>query len=78
MEVNVVRWRERVIDVELPNAVVLEVVETDPGLKGDTATGGSKVAKLETGASIMVPLFVSVGDRVKIDTREDTYLGREN
>ena len=78
MEVNVVRWRERVIDVELPNAVVLEVVETDPGLKGDTATGGSKVAKLETGASIMVPLFVSIGDRVKIDTREDTYLGREN
>lgn len=78
MEVNVVRWGERVIDVELPNTVVLEVIETDPGLKGDTATGGSKAAKVETGASINVPLFVNIGDRIKIDTREDTYLGREN
>lgn len=78
MEVNVVRWGEKIIEVELPNTVVLEVIETDPGLKGDTATGGSKTAKVETGASIMVPLFVNIGDRVKIDTREDTYLGREN
>ncbi len=78
MEVNVVRWGERIIEVELPNTVVLEVVETDPGLRGDTATGGNKTAKVETGASVMVPLFVNVGDRVKIDTREDTYLGREN
>lgn len=78
MEVNVVRWGDRVIDVELPNTVVLEVIETDPGLKGDTATGGSKAAKVETGASINVPLFVNIGDRIKIDTREDTYLGREN
>jgi elongation factor P len=54
------------------------VIETDPGLKGDTATGGSKSAKVETGASINVPLFVNIGDRIKIDTREDTYLGREN
>lgn len=64
--------------MELPNAVVLEVIETDPGLRGDTATGGNKTAKVETGASVMVPLFVNVGDRIKIDTREDTYLGREN
>ena len=78
MEVNVVRWREKVIDVELANTVVLEVIETDPGLKGDTATGGTKTAKVETGASINVPLFVNIGDRIKIDTREDTYLGREN
>jgi elongation factor P len=78
MEVNVVRWGDKIIEVELPNSIVLEVIETDPGLKGDTATGGSKAAKVETGATINVPLFVNVGDRVKIDTREDTYLGREN
>ncbi len=77
MEVNVVTWGDQVLEVELPNSVVLEVVETDPGLKGDTATGGSKPAKVSTGAQIMVPLFVNVGDRIKIDTREDKYLGRE-
>jgi elongation factor P len=77
MEVNVVFWNEQVLEVELPNSVVLEVVETDPGVKGDTATGGTKPAKLETGAQVMVPLFISVGERVKIDTRNDSYLGRE-
>jgi elongation factor P len=78
MEVNVVRWGAQVIDVELPNTVVLEVTQTDPGLRGDTATGGSKPAIVETGAQIMVPLFVNLGDRIKIDTRDDSYLGREN
>ena len=77
MEANVVRWNEQVLDVELPNSVVLEVIETDPGVKGDTATGGSKPAKLETGASVMVPLFIAQGERIRIDTREDKYLGRE-
>jgi elongation factor P len=77
MEVNVVRWNEQVLEVELPNSVVLEVVEADPGVKGDTATGGTKPAILETGAQVMVPLFISVGERVKVDTRNDTYLGRE-
>jgi elongation factor P len=62
----------------LPNTVVLEIIETDPGVRGDTATGGTKPAKVETGATISVPLFVNVGDRVKIDTRDDSYLGREN
>ncbi|MBD1871795.1 elongation factor P [Oculatella sp. FACHB-28] len=78
MEVNVVRWGEQVIEVELPNSVVLEVTETDPGVKGDTATGGTKPAIVETGAQVMVPLFISIGERIKIDTRNDTYLGREN
>jgi elongation factor P len=78
MEVAVVRWKEKVIDVELPNTVVLEIIETDPGVRGDTATGGSKPAKVETGATVMVPLFINVGERIKIDTREDSYLGREN
>ncbi|MBD2183744.1 elongation factor P [Aerosakkonema funiforme] len=77
MEVNVIRWGEQVLEVELPNAVVLEVTQTDPGVKGDTATGGSKPAIVETGAQVMVPLFISVGERIRIDTRTDSYLGRE-
>ncbi|MBG0744209.1 elongation factor P [Cylindrospermopsis raciborskii LB2897] len=81
MEVNVTFWvkqeEKQVLEVELPNSVVLEVVETDPGVKGDTATGGTKPATLETGAIVMVPLFISKGERIKIDTREDKYLGRE-
>jgi elongation factor P len=76
MEVNVVRWGEQVLEVELPNSVVLEVTQTDPGVKGDTATGGSKPAIVETGAQIMVPLFISTGEKIKIDTRNDSYLGR--
>ncbi|ADI63233.1 elongation factor P [Trichormus azollae] len=77
MEANVIRWGEQVLEVELPNSVVLEVVQTDPGIKGDTATGGTKPAIVETGATIMVPLFITQGERIKIDTREDKYLGRE-
>lgn len=77
MEVSVVRWGEQVIEVELPNSVVLEVTETDPGVKGDTATGGTKPAIVETGAQVMVPLFISIGERIKVDTRNDNYLGRE-
>ena len=64
------------IDVELPTAVELEVTETDPGFRGDTATGGSKPAKLETGLSVTVPLFISIGDRIKVDTRTGEYLER--
>lgn len=78
MEVNVVKWGEQVMEVELPNSVVLEVTQADPGVKGDTATGGTKPAIVETGAQVMVPLFISVGEKIKVDTRTDTYLGREN
>lgn len=77
MEVSVVRWNDQILEVELPNSVVLEVTETDPGVKGDTATGGTKPATVETGAQVMVPLFISTGEKIKIDTRNDTYLGRE-
>lgn len=77
MEVNVVRWGEQVLEVELPNSVTLEIIETDPGVKGDTASGGSKPAIVETGAQIMVPLFIGKGEKIRIDTRNDTYLGRE-
>jgi len=77
MEVSVVRWNEQILEVELPTSVVLEVTETDPGVKGDTATGGTKPAIVETGAQVMVPLFISIGERIKVDTRNDSYLGRE-
>lgn len=77
MEVNILFWNDQVLEVELPNSVVLEVTQTDPGVKGDTATGGTKPAIVETGAQIMVPLFISTGERIKIDTRNDSYLGRE-
>ena len=78
MEVNVVSWNGKVLEVELPISVSLKVTETDPGVKGDTASGGTKPAILETGAQVMVPLFISVGEMIKVDTRNDSYLGREN
>ncbi len=65
-----------VLSVELPFFVELEVTETDPGVRGDTAQGGTKPATLETGATIQVPLFVEIGDVVKVDRREDKYLTR--
>jgi elongation factor P len=78
MEVNVVIWGKQVLEVELPNSVTYEVIQTDPGLKGDSATGSSKPAIIETGAQVMVPLFISIGEKIKVDTRTDTYLGRDN
>ena len=69
-------YGDEVIGVELPVAVALEVVETEPGFKGDTATAGTKAAKLETGITIQVPLFVNNGDVVKVDTRSGSYLER--
>ncbi|MFA1548040.1 elongation factor P [Actinomadura chokoriensis] len=62
--------------VELPAAVVLEITETEPGLQGDRSTGGSKPATVETGAQIQVPLFITTGEKVKVDTRSGDYLGR--
>ncbi len=64
------------ISVTPPNFVELEVVETDPGLRGDTAQGGTKPAKLETGAVVKVPLFLEEGEVVKVDTRSGEYMGR--
>ncbi|MFN9629765.1 MAG: elongation factor P [Cyanobacteriota bacterium] len=78
MEVTVVTYNGKPLEVELPNSVVLSVTQTDPGVKGDTATGGTKPAILETGAQVMVPLFISIGDKIKVDTRSDSYLGRES
>jgi elongation factor P len=64
------------IGVELPNSVELTVTDTDPGLRGDTASGGTKPATLETGAVVQVPLFVSIGDVIRVDTRTGQYLER--
>jgi elongation factor P len=64
--------------VELPASVVLEITHTEPGLQGDRSTGGTKPATLETGAQINVPLFLETGTRVKVDTRDGSYLGRVN
>jgi elongation factor P len=66
----------RVIGVELPIAVELEVTYTEPGFRGDTATGGTKPATVETGASVDVPLFVNTGERIRIDTRTGRYMER--
>jgi elongation factor P len=67
---------EKPLSVELPFFVELEVVETEPGVKGDTAQGGTKPAKLETGAVVQVPLFIDIGDVIKVDRRENKYLER--
>ncbi len=66
----------RVLYVELPASVELLITETEPGLQGDRSTGGTKPATLETGHAIQVPLFLSTGDKVKVDTRDSSYLGR--
>lgn len=68
----------KVIMVDLPSFVELEVAKTDPGVRGDTAQGGSKPATLETGAEIQVPLFIEEGDVLRVDRREDKYLERVN
>ncbi len=64
--------------VELPTSIEAVISQTDPGLQGDRSTGGTKPATLETGAEIQVPLFVSTGEKVKVDTRDGRYLGRVN
>ncbi|MCD7813154.1 MAG: elongation factor P [Lachnospiraceae bacterium] len=74
--VKVCSHNGNVFAVEPPLFVELEVTETEPGLKGDTATGASKPATVETGATVYVPLFVNTGDRLKIDTRTGEYLSR--
>jgi elongation factor P len=76
MECHVMIYEGQAIGVELPNTVVLTVVETEPGIKGDTAQGGSKKAVMETGAVVNVPLFIEVGEKLIIDTRSGEYVSR--
>ncbi|HUP92605.1 MAG TPA: elongation factor P, partial [Solimonas sp.] len=74
--VRIMFWNGVPLSVTAPNTVELAIVETDPGLRGDTATGGTKSAKLETGAVVRVPLFIQQGEKIKVDTRTGEYLSR--
>jgi elongation factor P len=74
--VKILSFKGNVFGIEPPTFVELEVIQTDPGFKGDTAQGASKPATLETGATIKVPLFVNQGDRIKVDTRSGEYMER--
>lgn len=74
--IDLLNYQDSPVDVELPVTVNLKVAQTDPGHKGDTATGGSKPATLETGLTVTVPLFINEGDTVKVDTRTGEYLER--
>ncbi len=76
MEVKVVVYESRILGVEIPNTVELTVVKTDPGIRGDTATGGSKPATMDTGYVVKVPLFINEGDVLRIDTRSGDYIER--
>lgn len=73
---KILSYKDNVFGIEPPMFVELEITETEPGFKGDTATGASKPATLETGAQVKVPLFINVGDKIRIDTRTGEYLER--
>lgn len=76
MEVNITQFGNETLGVELPNTVTLKVTETEPGIKGDTASGGSKPATMETGLVIQVPFFVNADDELIINTTDGTYISR--
>jgi elongation factor P len=69
-------WNGKLLNIELPQTMEFVVKQTDPGVRGDTATGGSKPASLETGATVTVPLFVNEGESIRVDTRSGTYIER--
>jgi len=74
LNLEILTYKGETVNIELPAAVELQVIETEPGFKGDTATGGNKPAKLETGITIQVPLFITMGDIIKVNTRTREYL----
>lgn len=76
MEVHIIQFQGEVLGVDLPITVELEVTETEPGIKGDTASGGSKPATVETGLTVQVPFFINVGDKLVINTEEAEYVSR--
>lgn len=76
MEVNIMMYGSEVLGVDLPNTVELEVKETEPGIKGDTASGGSKPATMETGLVVQVPFFINEGDKLVINTADGSYVSR--
>ncbi len=76
MNIQLLRNGDEIVQIEMPTFVELAIAQTDPGFKGDTVSGATKPAKLETGAVVQVPLFLETGDMVKVDTRTDTYIER--
>lgn len=76
LEVSLFFFRDKFIKASLPNFIEFEIKETEPGIKGDTAKSGTKPAKIETGAIVQVPLFINVGDWIKLDTRSGSYVER--
>ncbi|GIP41779.1 elongation factor P [Paenibacillus sp. J45TS6] len=76
MNVNIISYKGEILGINLPNSVELKVIETEPGIKGNTATGATKNAKVETGLNVQVPLFINEGDVLIIDTREGKYSSR--
>lgn len=76
MELNIIMYESEILGVELPNQVELKVTQTEPGIRGDTSSGGSKTATLETGTVVTVPLFVNEGDVLVINTQEGSYVSR--
>jgi elongation factor P len=74
--VQLVQWKAQLLNIELPNTMEFVVAQTDPGIRGDTAQGGSKPATLETGAVVTVPLFVNEGEMIRVDTRTGQYVER--
>ena len=77
MELKMLLYKGAPLDVDLPASVVLEIKDTEPGVKGDTVSGATKQAVVETGITVLVPLFINTGDKIKVDTRTGGYIGRE-
>lgn len=76
--VTLLTFNDKIIGLEMPNSAVLKITETEPGIRGDTATSALKAATLETGTITQVPLFINIGDSIKVDTRTGQYLARAN
>ncbi|GAB6990429.1 elongation factor P [Paenibacillus pini] len=76
MNVNIISYKGEILGINLPTSVELKVIETEPGIKGNTATGATKNAKVETGLNVQVPLFINEDDSLLIDTREGKYISR--
>lgn len=76
LEVTAYYYKDEVVNISLPNFIQVEIIHTEPGVKGDTAKSGTKPAKIETGAIVQVPLFINIADKIKVDTRTGEYVER--
>ena len=76
LEVNAYFYKDETLTINLPNFIEVKIIHTEPGIKGDTAKSGTKPAKIETGATLQVPLFIDIGDKIKVDTRTGDYVER--